>query len=70
MEKLEIKFSENSDYVDCPDLGDRVKIVNCYRCKYFENEELEKKENKVYKEIINCKFEIEKEENKNAEDKG
>lgn len=70
MNRIEIQIAEDADYVECPDLGDRIKVVNCYRCKYFEKEDLEKKEKKVYKEIINCKFEIEKEEKNDGENKG
>ena len=58
MNKLEIQFIENSDYVECPDLGDKIKIVSCYRCKYFGSESVEKKEEKVYKEVINFMLDL------------
>ena len=58
MTDILIKLYDDKEVVDCPELGYNQDLVNCFRCKYFQEEAMT--ENK--EQIIKCKFEIKKEE--------
>lgn len=58
--EIDISNNEDKDFVECPELGYKQDLVNCYRCFYFGGEVIKKESNSL---IIKCKFNIKEEMN-------